>query len=177
MKAPSEYLRRLRRLHQDLGIPAAYARDCELPLCVEPERLADTEADCFGRPQRLTPEALEAWTTLRYAAAQDGIELFLVSAFRDLDYQAGVIRRKLEAGRSIEEILSVNAAPGYSEHHTGRALDVGTPGCPVLEEEFAKTKAYQWLGEHASEYGFHLSYPPDNPYGIAFEPWHWCYLD
>jgi len=49
-------------------------------------------------------------------------------------------------------------------------------GCNALSEEFENTEAYQWLVENAASYDFHLSYPRGNPYGIDFEPWHWCYI-
>jgi len=77
----------------------------------------------------------------------------------------------------VEEILTVNAAPGYSEHHSGYALDIGTPGEPPAEESFESTAAFAWLGEHAGRFGFQLSYPRDNPHGIVYEPWHWCWHD
>lgn len=167
----------LEQLHQALGIPSDYATSCALPLCVEPTELVDTELDFYQRQQRLTPAAFSAWSEMRAAATRSGISLFLISAFRGYQYQHDLIASKLEKGRAIEEVLRVNAAPGYSEHHTGRAVDLGTMGCDALSEGFGKTPAYQWLAENAGSYGFSLSYPPDNPYGIDFEPWHWCYSD
>lgn len=167
----------LKQLHQALGIPADYATNCALPLCLEPVALVDTELDFYQRQQRLTPAAFAAWSTLREAATREEVSLFLISAFRGYQYQHDLIAAKLEKGQAIEEILRVNAAPGYSEHHSGRAVDLGTLGCNALSEEFEKTKAYQWLEVNAGSHGFYLSYPPGNPYGIIFEPWHWCYRE
>ena len=65
------------------------------------------------------------------------------------------------------------AAPGHSEHHTGRAVDIATPGSRPLTEEFEDTDAFRWLTSRAVEFGFSLTYPRDNPWGIAYEPWHW----
>ncbi len=169
------FLRRLAALHRELGLPADYVAECRLPLCREPQDLVDTEADAFGRPQRLTAEAFSAWREMKSAAAADGIDLLLVSAFRGLDYQQELIAAKLRQGRNLEAILKVNAAPGYSEHHTGRAIDIGTPGCVNLEEVFADTAAFGWLEQNAGRFRFRLSYPEDNALGIAYEPWHWCY--
>jgi D-alanyl-D-alanine carboxypeptidase len=112
---------------------------------------------------------------MRDAAASAGVELQIVSAFRGVDYQLGIVRRKLERGLSMHEILRVSAAPGYSEHHSGRALDITAPGFAALEEEFENSSAFAWLSANAQRYGFHLSYPRDNPHGIAYEPWHWCW--
>lgn len=165
----------LKELHKALGIPKDYAASCKLPLCLEPATLVETELDFYKRQQRLTPAACSAWSEMRDAATHSGISLFLISAFRGYQYQHDLIAGKLEKGQAIEAILRVNAAPGYSEHHSGRAVDLGTMGCDALSEEFGKTPAYQWLVENAARYGFSLSYPRDNPYGIDFEPWHWCY--
>jgi D-alanyl-D-alanine carboxypeptidase len=71
----------------------------------------------------------------------------------------------------------VNAAPGHSEHHTGRAVDIATPGSRPLTEEFEQTDAFRWLSSRAVEFGFSLTYPRDNPWGIAYEPWHWSLKD
>ena len=165
----------LARLHKALGIPADYAASCSLPLCAEPPELVDTELDFYQRPQRLTPAAFSAWSAMRDAATEQGVSVFLISAFRGYQYQHDLIAAKLEKGQGIEEILRVNAAPGHSEHHSGRAVDLGTLGCGALTEEFENTNAYQWLVENAGSFGFHLSYPRGNPHGIDFEPWHWCF--
>ncbi len=175
MSSDGAFLARVRQVHAELGIPEDYVRECALPLCPEPTTLVDTEPDFYDRPQKLTPPACQAWTAMRAAAAEAGVTLFLISAYRGLDYQAGLIARKLDKGQSIEQILTVNAAPGFSEHHTGRAIDIGTPGCDALQTEFENTEAFQWLEEHAGEFGFALSYPRDNAFGIIYEPWHWCF--
>jgi len=169
------YLHRLAQIHIDLGIPQRYGQDTVLCLCEEPPELVLSELDSHGREQRLTPAACEAWRAMKAAAAQEGVTLLLISAFRSVDYQAQLIRRKLEAGRDIAQILCVNAAPGYSEHHTGRAIDIGTPECPGLEEDFEMTPAFAWLQARAKDFGFSLSYPRNNTTGISYEPWHWCF--
>ncbi|MFZ1223205.1 MAG: M15 family metallopeptidase, partial [Dokdonella sp.] len=108
-------------------------------------------------------------------ALHDGIELQVVSAFRSASYQLRIIQRKLDHGQSIGEILRVSAAPGYSEHHCGRVVDITTPGYATLEEEFEHSPAYAWLQHEASRFRFTLSYPRNNHHGIAYEPWHWCW--
>ena len=165
------------QLNAALGVPPNYAASRRLTLCLTPETLVDTEADYYGRPQRLTAQALRAWSQMKSCAAESEITLHLISAYRSPDYQYELLKRKLDAGQSLEQILQVNAAPGYSEHHTGRAVDVGTPGCAALVEEFERTPAFAWLREHAGEFGFALSYPRDNPARMAYEPWHWCFQE
>ena len=63
--------------------------------------------------------------------------------------------------------------PGWSEHHSGRALDISAPGEPAAEESFEATPAFAWLTTNAGAHGFTMSYPRDNPHGIVHEPWHW----
>jgi D-alanyl-D-alanine carboxypeptidase len=127
--------------------------------------------------QRLTPEAARQWAAMQAAAAADGITLLIVSGYRSIDYQARLIRKKLNAGQSLSEILEVNAAPGHSEHHTGRAIDIASPGSRPLTEEFERSEAFAWLGEHAGGFGFVMSYPRGNPAGFIYEPWHWALKD
>ena len=123
----------------------------------------------------MLPAAAEAWRAMRAAAAVEAVELQVVSAFRSVDYQAGIMRRKLEQGQCMSDILRISAAPGYSEHHSGRALDLTTPGYPALETEFEQSEAFAWLTARAAGFGFVLSFPRDNPFGIAYEPWHWAW--
>lgn len=131
--------------------------------------------DIYQREQRMLAGAAAAWHQMQDAAAREQVDLLVVSAYRSVDYQADIIRRKLEQGQSIEHILSVSAAPGYSEHHTGRAIDVTTPNSDVLEESFENTPAFDWLNLHARRFSFRLSFPRGNPYGVIYEPWHWAW--
>jgi D-alanyl-D-alanine carboxypeptidase len=130
-----------------------------------------------GREHRLIPPAARAWMELKRQALADGEVLFIVSAFRGVERQIEIIRRKLDSGESIEQVLTVCAPPGYSEHHTGRAVDLGTPGSARLETDFEQTSAFAWLRRNAGSFGFSLSYPAGNSYGYAHEPWHWCFHD
>lgn len=164
----------LRQLHEELGIPSSYGASGSRPRFEEAEQLVEAGPNLIGRMQRLHPRGLSAWERMQRAAERDAVRLLLVSGFRSYQYQAGLIRRKLEGGQSIDEILRVNAAPGYSEHHTGLAIDIATPGSRPLTESFEESEAFQWLGENASAYGFAMSYPRGNPAGFIYEPWHWA---
>ncbi len=168
---------RLVSLSAELGISSQFfvARDlCE---CEEARCLEIAEVGTDGKDHLLVPVAASAWRNLKAAALGDSISLFIVSAFRSIDRQAEIIRRKLEAGTPIEDILTVCAPPGFSEHHTGRAVDLSTPGSLSLEVEFEQTPAFAWLRAHAADFGYYLSYPNGNPSGYQYEPWHWCFKD
>ena len=158
-----------------LGVPREHGRTRDLARVREPRRLVFIGHDTQQRAQWLAPRAASAWQRMCAAALRDGVELQVVSAFRSVEYQLGILRRKLERGQSIAEILRVSAAPGYSEHHSGRALDLTTPGYAALEPEFERSAAFAWLSTNAQHYNFHLSYPRGNRHGIAYEPWHWCW--
>jgi D-alanyl-D-alanine carboxypeptidase len=162
-------------LHQRLGIPADYAARTGLVQQRSPDDLVDIGVDVFDRPQRLRMEAANGWMGLVEAASLDGVTVQLVSAYRSLEYQVDLIQRKVEAGESIGEILTHIAAPGYSEHQGGCAVDVTSPGIDSLTEFFEETQAFRWLVASAADYRFVLSYPRSNPYGVVYEPWHWCY--
>jgi D-alanyl-D-alanine carboxypeptidase len=171
----TSYRQRIEKIHHELGIDPGYAEVRGLPLHEEAEFLIEVGVDVFGRPQRLTPEGKNGWEKLQSAAARDGVALALVSAFRDVSYQRSIIERKLASGLDLAAILRVNAAPGFSEHHTGRAIDITAPGSKPLEPSFESSPAFCWLREHAADHGFVLSYPRDNLHHIAYEPWHWCF--
>ena len=163
----------LRELHDELGIPDDYGREGGPPEFEEALDLVDIGPNLVGRMQRLTPACSESWQAMAEAATADGVILMIVSGFRSVEYQAQLIRKKINAGQDIAAILEVNAAPGYSEHHTGLAVDIATPGSRPLTEEFEATAAFQWLGENAGRFGFSMSYPRSNPWGFIYEPWHW----
>ncbi len=160
-------------LHRELGIPADYAAARGLPHFPEARRLVEVGPNLVGRMQRLAPEAALKWRQMTAAAEGGGIRLLLVSGFRSFDYQGELIRKKLAQGQAIAEILRVNAAPGFSQHHTGLAIDIATPGSRPLTEEFEHSEAFAWLREHAATFGFSMTYPRDNPWGFIYEPWHW----
>lgn len=180
LRAGIEHVRELpldrleERLHW-LGLDGTYGEDSGLPLVAEPDWLAFAGFDRYRRPLWLHVQAARAWSHLHDAALRDGVVLEAISGYRSHDYQLGIFERKLARGLSVEEILQVNAAPGYSEHHSGLAVDIGAPDQPPAEESFEDTPAFAWLREQAGSFGFVMSYPRDNPHGIVYEPWHWRY--
>ncbi len=164
----------LRELHTELGIPEDYDDNGLRPQFDEAIDLIDVGPNLVGRMQRLTPDTAASWQAMQAAARDDGILLLLVSGYRGFEYQASLIRKKINAGQSLSEILNVNAAPGFSEHHTGQAIDIATPGSRPLTEEFETSEAFAWLKDNANRFGFSMSYPRDNPQGFIYEPWHWA---
>ncbi len=144
-------------------------------LFAEAKRLKKCKKDMFDRDTYLHPAAKKAWKKMKKAAKKTGIKLKIISAFRSYDYQKQLIQNKLDKGLSIDDILKVNTLPGYSEHHTGCAIDIGAKNEAILEEEFDQSEAFYWLQQNAENFGFFMSYPKNNSTGISYEPWHWCY--
>jgi zinc D-Ala-D-Ala carboxypeptidase len=164
-------------LLRDLGVDEVYflerglVRFEEVPCC----ELAVVQVDEDGRVYELVAEAAEAWGAMQNAALADGIELLMVSAFRSVARQWEIIRGKFLRGLGAEDIFAVSAPPGFSEHHTGRAVDISTPGFAALEEEFEESAAFAWLCENAERFGFSMTYGRGNEYGFLYEPWHWVF--
>jgi len=170
-----EWTRQIFTLHDELGISADYGPRHRLEIIQDCKDRISIGFDVYDREQWMDPTAAVAWKKMHEAAASKGIQLQLVSAYRGLNYQADLIRNKLKAGQRIENILSVSAAPGFSEHHSGRALDLKIPGEPPLEESFAETGAYEWLQANARLFGFRETFGRKNRHGLTWEPWHWCF--
>ncbi len=145
-----------------------------MPRFAEATQLQTVGIDTFGREIQMAPDTAQAWLEMKRTSKEAGVNLLLISGYRSISRQTKIVQRKLDAGITLDEILRVNAYPGYSEHHTGRALDLGSPDAEHLTEAFESTHEFQWLQTHASQFGFRLSYPKNNHHGIAYEPWHWC---
>jgi len=130
------------------------------------------------RFERLKPQAALALFKMMDAARQDGVWIVPVSGFRDQERQAMLFRRQLEQMGTPTAAAKTVAPPGYSEHHTGYAVDLadGLARAQDINPRFETTAAFQWLQHHAQEYGFELSFPADNPQGVAYEPWHWRFV-
>jgi LAS superfamily LD-carboxypeptidase LdcB len=85
------------------------------------------------------------------------------------------------AGDSTSTVRIADAALEFSRPLErglgGRAVDVATPGCRPLTEEFELTPAFAWLVDNAGRFGFAMPYGRNNAYGLSYEPWHWSQLD
>lgn len=128
--------------------------------------------------QLLQPAAAEAFRNMAEAAWADGVRIVLLSGFRSQAHQAqlfyGVAARR---GISLHERARVSAPPGFSEHHTGYAIDVADGWNPSrLSQSFAESRAGRWMMANAQRFCFELSFPRGNAQGIAYEPWHWRYV-
>ena len=176
MPTPIECPEKIRAVLTALEISTDLIAARSLVLHPEARELVVAAVGDDGRKHMLTPAAAAKWREMSAAALSDGVVIKIASAFRSVDRQAEIIRAKLAEGLSLDAVLCVSAPPGYSEHHSGRAIDVTTDeGVPPLEPEFEKTRAFRWLSKNARRFSFVLSFPAGNPCGYDYEPWHWCF--
>ena len=114
---------------------------------------------------------------MREEARKDGIYLVFLSGYRSINLQNDIFY-SLKSLRNQEaaERARVSAPPGYSEHSTGFAIDIGdaTQRETDFETEFENTDAFRWLKKNAAKFHFKLSFEKNNKY-IDYEPWHWRY--
>ena len=162
-------------LHELEIDPTSYQKITGLEIHSEPGKLFYAGQDRFRRAIWLTHTAALAWRKMQRSAAEQGIILEVVSAYRSHYYQKALILNKRRKGQSLTHILGVNAAPGFSEHHSGRAVDLSTPDFPAATQCFEHSEAFSWLQNHAAAFGFSMTYPRHNPHNIQYEPWHWCH--
>lgn len=133
-------------------------------------------------PQHLPRAAHDAYQQMMAAMEADlGKRLLIESGYRSPAYQLYLFLFYMpKHDYSVKETNRFVALPGHSEHGypPRQAVDfINQDGVNGEDhpEEFEVLPEYQWLQQHAGAFGFVLSYPRDNPYHTAFEPWHWHY--
>lgn len=128
---------------------------------------------------KLRASAAEKYKAMSAAAAREGVILVPISGFRAIaDQQRLFFDVKAQRGQVTTKRAEVSAPPGYSEHHTGYAIDIGDGNTPAtnLSPSFENTAAFKWLEKNAAYYSFEISFPRGNPQGVNYEPWHWRFV-
>ncbi len=137
----------------------------------------------FGDGKYFDARAVEYLEAMCEAAAEDGVNLWVISAHRTYDYQQMLFDAEKAEYKSYNpncsdseaEIgaASVVARPGTSEHNLGLAVDFNS-----VEQSFENTAQYKWLRKHCTEYGFIMRYSAEtqNETGVIYEPWHYRYV-
>jgi len=128
---------------------------------------------------KLRQRAAQRYNEMVADARSQKINLVALSGFRAISEQEYLFFDVKEQRNQVaSQRAEVSAPPGYSEHHTGYAVDIGDGYYPDthLQESFENTPAYQWLEANAPRYSFELSFPRNNLQGISYEPWHWRFV-
>lgn len=123
------------------------------------------------------PDAAAAYRRMSEAAWADKVGLHIIWAHRPLDVQTQQFE-KAKKKRGPRQGIRWLAPPGFSEHQTGWALDIGDHERWQADDNplFAQTPAFDWLMKNAGRFGFELSFKPGNWQGVTYEPWHWRYI-
>tara|TARA_B100001109_G_C18821303_1_gene454650 strand:- start:607 stop:1314 length:708 start_codon:yes stop_codon:yes gene_type:complete len=114
---------------------------------------------------------------MKSEAEREGIFLIFLSGFRSIELQEEIFYSLKAARNQIAlERAKVSAPPGYSEHSTGFAIDIGDAQNREtdFEVEFENTRAFKWLKRNAAKYHFRLSFDKNHK-SVDYEPWHWRY--
>jgi LAS superfamily LD-carboxypeptidase LdcB len=149
-------------------------------------------------------EVVAALLAMKDDAARAGIDLAIVSSFRDFDTQLAIWNRKWAGERPlydrqgrlldraaisdsdmVDTILTWSAIPGGSRHHWGSDVDVIDkaalpPGYRVelVPSEFAPDGLFSaltgWLDGNMHRFGFFRPYRTDRG-AVMPEPWHLSY--
>jgi murein DD-endopeptidase MepM/ murein hydrolase activator NlpD len=123
--------------------------------------------------EELNRDAANAFSRMQQSALNSGIRLDVVSGFRSVADQQSLWDNQVQRQGSASAAAKISAPPGYSEHHTGYALDVGANGVANLSAGFENTPAYDWLSKNAGSFGFEQSFTRTSAIGADNEPWHW----
>ncbi len=140
-----------------------------------------TDIDIDGDEIQVEKEALEKYYELREALLEEGVDIELDSCYRSVAAQED-LKERFTKEYGEEYVKKYVAVPGYSEHHTGLAIDI----CIIKDGEviddndamIAETEIFAKIHEKMPEYGFILRYieGKENITGYAFEPWHMRYV-
>jgi LAS superfamily LD-carboxypeptidase LdcB len=142
----------------------------------------------------LRKEALDAFVRMKTAAKAEGVQLKILSAARNFNHQKRIWEAKWNGQRLVngqnlrtaisdhqlraKEILKYSSMPGTSRHHWGTDIDINSLS-PAYFKSGRGKKEYEWLREHAQEFGFCQTYTEKDssrPDGYEEEKWHWTYL-
>lgn len=140
-----------------------------------------TQAYASKNQMQFDARAVDELNAMLKAANNQGVNLFVISSYRSINYQTNLynneVQKWVNQGYSLEnakkKAATIVAVPGTSDHNLGLAVDLNS-----VEESFEKTRQFEWLQQHAEEYGFVLRFPKDkqDKTKIIYEPWHYRYV-
>ena len=139
-----------------------------------PDDLVEFDQEyCNDEVQEGNREAVVAFKNMYEAAKKEGLGLVINSSYRSYQDQEEVCNtyKNLYGEGYVSRYV---ALPGFSEHQTGLAFDIGSTSSKV----FAESKEYEWMKDNAYKYGFILRFTKSNAYitGFRSEPWHYRYV-
>ncbi|MCK7590175.1 M15 family metallopeptidase [Subsaxibacter sp. CAU 1640] len=149
--------------------------------------------DLYGKGFKLRKDAFEAFLKMKKDAQSSGIELKVVSSYRDFEHQNSIWTRKykkyvaegLTPEQCLKKIIEYSTIPGSSRHHWATDLDLVDASVQqpknVLNPSHFDTegcfwKFKKWMDDNANSYGFYLVYTNNvERKGFKYEPWHYSF--
>ncbi len=135
-----------------------------------------------GDDVEVEKKAYDAYLELKAALEAEGVTVDLDSARRSVADQQRIMD-EFTKEKGADYAAKTVAKPGYSEHHTGLALDLYliVDGKDITENEDMEQYPEIWEKIHAklADYGFILRYLEGREHitGYGYEPWHIRYID
>ena len=157
------------------------------------ELMGKEEIDLYGQGIDLRKEAHDAFVAMRKAASADGIDIKIVSSYRNFQKQQAIFERKyekytedgMEPLAAIDKIIEYSTIPGTSRHHWGTDIDIidgsiKTSADVLVPEKFDRGGPFEafkgWMDENSKTFDFYLVYTNDpRRKGFKYEPWHYSY--
>lgn len=143
---------------------------------LNPKNYAPADLVAVGNGQYMRSDAASALKQMLADTAAAGYTVIPASGYRSYDTQVAVYNNEVKAyGQTAAD--SESARPGYSEHQTGLAIDLGSGGCNITDC-FGNTPGGKWVTANAYKYGFILRYPDGlaDITGYRTETWHFRYV-
>lgn len=143
---------------------------------LNPVDYAPSDLVSAGNGQEMRAEAASQLKKMQAAASAEGLNFYAASGYRSYQTQVAAYTSMVNSGGQAYAD-SLSARPGYSEHQTGWAVDLGTGSCSI-DNCFATTPAGQWVSTNAYKFGFLLRYPKglQSITGYDWESWHYRYI-
>ena len=169
----------------------AFAKDQEYSVL---ELMGKTDIELFGEGINLRAQAHDAFVEMKKAAYSDGIDLKIVSSYRNFTRQEAIWERKfvtyteddgMTPLAAIDKIIEYSTVPGTSRHHWGTDVDIvdgyrKVDGDVLDPAKFGAGGPYEdfkkWMDENSKVFDFHLVYTDDpKRKGFKYEPWHYSF--
>jgi LAS superfamily LD-carboxypeptidase LdcB len=180
-EAPSSAKKELAAKDKSVDYMVFVNKTHKLPDDYEAKLPLITVKNSFGREFQIEPETYRHFEQLRAAVKQKGIQIELDSVYRSVARQKEIVAEFTQK-YGADYVKQYVAVPGYSEHHTGLAVDI----CLVVDgkiiddndEMIAQKEIFAQIHPLLAEYGFILRYPQgrENITGYSYEPWHFRYV-
>ena len=158
------------------------------------ELMGKEEIELFGEGINLRKEAHDAFLEMKKAAYSDGIDIKIVSSYRNYYRQEAIWERKymryteddsMDPLKAIDKIIEYSTIPGTSRHHWGTDIDIidgyrKTDGDVLVPEKFEVGGPFEdfkkWMDENSNKFDYYLVYTNEpKRRGFKYEPWHYSF--